>query len=120
MDTSNPTNENSTPPEPSATPQEVKKTESKSTVKSRNLRFLGAALVFVVVIISLVAGIMLRQPKNSQSEVKQKEYNEEFNSLTPSTAYINPLQDEREALESITIDEPDTEFNAVDKDLESL
>lgn len=101
-------------------PDSVQKVTGKSSVKTRNLRFLGASLTLVVVLISLVAGIMLRQPKNSQSEVKQKEYNEEFNSLTPSTTYINPSQDEREALDSITIDEVDTEFNTVDKDLKNL
>lgn len=107
------------PAEPSPSPNPTSKL-SKSKVKARNMKFLGASLALLVVLFALVAGIMHRQPQNSQSEVKQKEYNEEFNSLTPSTSYIRMPEDDQEALEAIPVNELDPEFKTLDEAVDSL
>lgn len=107
------------PTEPTPSPN-LNSKKSKSNVKARNMKFLGASLALLIVLFALVAGIMHRQPQNSQSEVKQKEYNEEFNSLTPSTSYMRIPEDDQEALEAIPVSELDPEFKTVDEDVDSL
>lgn len=85
----------------------------------RNMKFLGVALALVIILFSLLAGLMRRQPQNSQSEVKQKEYNVEFDSLTPSTSQLNN-SDERKNIEAVSLDDLDTEFKSVDQDINQL
>jgi len=94
--------------------------KSSQKVKTRNLTFLGAALGLIFVLFALVAGVMHRQPHNSHSEVKQKEYNEEFNSLTPSTSYVKMSEDDHEALDAVQVDELDSEFKTLDTAVENL
>lgn len=95
-------------------------TKKSRTVKARNLKFLATSLCIILVLFSLVAVIMHRRPQNSHSEVKQKEYNEEFNSLTPSTSYMKMPEDDREALDAVYVDELDTEFKTLDTAVDNL
>ena len=93
---------------------------SSQKVKTRNLKFLGAALGIIFVLFALVAGVMHRQPQISHSEVKQKEYNEEFNSLTPSTPYMRLPEDDSEALDAVQTDDLEAEFSTLDTAVENL
>ena len=86
----------------------------------RNMKFLGVALILVFTLLALVAGLMKKQPQNSQAEVKQKEYNNNFDSLTPSTSYVDRSTNESDALDSISIDDLDSEFVPVDEDINQL